>query len=159
MFFNIQFPLNYPVIAPLYSNVDIRQYGTISYRESTSQEDLNRGTRNVRDSFSYATSFQAKSVFLATWLDVGYHDKGSDKLNTFQVAIISDGLDSYVEFIYPEKGIQWIQGSGSESGLPDARAQAGIISLDGEMFTLPGSGTDRVFNLERYAWGGCTNWQ
>lgn len=149
MFFNIQFPLNYPVIAPLYTNVDIRNYGTISYRESQDPEELSRGTRNVRDSFSYASSFQAKAIFLATWSDVGYHDNGSDKLNTFQVAVISDGDDSYVEFIYPERGIQWIQGTGSESGLPDARAQAGLVSMEGNMFTLPGSGTDRVHNLEK----------
>lgn len=133
----------------MYTNVDIRPSGTVSYRESTDQEDISRGTKNVRDSFSYATGFQAKSVFLATWTDVGYHDNGFDKLNTFQVAIISDGQDSYVEFIYPERGIQWVQGSGSESGLPDARAQAGLISAEGVMYTLPGSGTDRVHNLEK----------
>lgn len=54
-----------------------------------------------------------------------------------------------MEFIYPEEGIQWIQGTGGESGLPDARAQAGFVSADRDTFTLPGSGTDKVLNLMR----------
>lgn len=31
-FFNIQFPLDYPVIAPLYTNVDTRGSGAVYYR-------------------------------------------------------------------------------------------------------------------------------
>jgi nidogen (entactin) len=32
VFFNIQFPLDYPVIAPLYTNVDTRASGAVYYR-------------------------------------------------------------------------------------------------------------------------------
>ncbi|KAK9738878.1 Calcium-binding EGF domain [Popillia japonica] len=139
-FFNSEFPLDYPIIAPLYSN--------------------------------------PTSVFLVTWEDVGYHQNRSDKVNTFQVALISSKDDTYVEFLYPENGIQWIQGTGDGSGLPDARAQAGIISPDGRYHLLgtgdgsglpdaraqagiispdgryhllPGSGTDRVHLLEKWS--------
>lgn len=72
-------------------------------------------------------------------------------MNTFQVAVISSDDDSYVEFLYPDNGIQWIKGTGSASSLPDALAQAGFISPDGRMYTLKGSGTDQVLHLNEYA--------
>lgn len=148
-FFNIEFPLDYPVIAPLYSNVDISSTGTISYYETDNPELLLRASTNIHESFSYSEDFEATSLFIVTWSSVGYHKKGVDKLNTFQVAIASDGDDSFVEFLYPENGVQWIQGTGDESGLPDARAQAGFVATDGRHYLLQGSGTDQVKNLEK----------
>jgi len=71
------------------------------------------------------------------------------QVNTFQVVIASDGFDSYVEFLYADGGIQWIQGTGDSSGLPDARAQAGLVSGDGRLYTLRGSGTDQIQNLDK----------
>lgn len=144
--------MDYPVIAPLYSNIDISSTGIISYYETNNPEILERATRNVRDSFSFSEDFHATSVVIVTWSSVGYYKEGSDKLNTFQVAIISDGDDSFVEFLYPENGIQWIQGTGDESGLPDARSQAGFVAADGRFYLLQGSGTDQVRNLEKYVY-------
>jgi nidogen (entactin) len=66
------------------------------------------------------------------------------------VVIASDGSDSYVAFLYADSGIQWIQGIGQLSGLPDARAQAGLVSGDGRLYTLRGSGTDQIQNLDKY---------
>ncbi|RZB39705.1 nidogen-1 [Asbolus verrucosus] len=147
-FFNIEFPLDYPLIAPFYTNVDTRQAGTVSYYETNNSSLLRRATDNVRDYFSEQENFQATSLFIVTWSGVGYFNKGSDKINTYQTVIVNDGTKSFVEFLYPKDGIQWIQGTGDESGLPDARAQAGFISVDGKIFTLPGSGTEQVRNLE-----------
>ncbi|XP_031340654.1 nidogen-like [Photinus pyralis] len=150
-FFNIEFPLDYPVIAPLYSNVDISKTGTISYYETSNADLIARASRNVHKAFSYSGDFLATSLFVATWSRVGYHRNGTDKLNTFQVVIISDGDDSFVEFLYPENGIQWIQGTGADSGLPDARAQAGFIGADDRFYVLHGSGTDQIKNIERWS--------
>jgi hypothetical protein len=72
------------------------------------------------------------------------------QVNTFQVVIASDGADSYVEFLYADGGVQWIQGTGQSSGLPDARAQAGLVSGDGRLYTLRGSGTDQIQNVDKY---------
>ncbi|KAK5643749.1 hypothetical protein RI129_007594 [Pyrocoelia pectoralis] len=148
-FFNIEFPLDYPVIAPLYSNVDITKTGSISYYETNNAELLARASKNVQESFSYLGDFEATSLFIATWSRVGYHKNGVDKLNTFQAVVISDGDDSFVEFLYPENGIQWIQGTGADTGLPDARAQAGFIAADDRFYVLHGSGTDQIKNIER----------
>lgn len=149
-FLNTEFPLPDPLIAPFYSNIDTTNAGTISYYETNNQNLLKRATNTIHDTFTNSDEFQATSLFIATWAGVGYHERGSDKTNTFQVIISTDGVDSYVEFIYPENSIQWIQGTGDkESGLPDARAQAGFMSTDGRHFTLPGSGTDQVRNLDK----------
>ncbi|KAJ4430235.1 hypothetical protein ANN_22447, partial [Periplaneta americana] len=73
------------------------------------------------------------------------------QVNTFQVVVISDGSDSFVEFLYADNGIQWIQGMAQSSGLPDARAQAGFVSGDGRLYTLRGSGTDQIQNLDKWS--------
>lgn len=71
------------------------------------------------------------------------------QVNSFQVVITSDGKESFVTFLYPEGGIQSIRGEGKIPNLPDPRAQAGFMSGDGRLDTLPDSGTDRVFNYDK----------
>ncbi|KAL3266111.1 hypothetical protein HHI36_010297 [Cryptolaemus montrouzieri] len=150
-FLNLEFPLDYPAIAPFYSNVDTTNAGTVSYYETEDPGLLQRATENIHDQFIEHGNFQGTSLFIATWEAVGYHEKKADKVNTYQVVIVTDGVDSFVELLYPENGIQWIQGTGDESGLPDARAQAGFIASDGSVFTLPASGTEQVKYLESWS--------
>ena len=71
-------------------------------------------------------------------------------MNTFQIVIASDDSNSFVFFHYADRGIEWIKASGKNRNMPDARAQAGIISGEGTFFTLPGSGRDQVQRLDRY---------
>lgn len=61
-----------------------------------------------------------------------------------KVAIITSDQDTFVEFLYPSNGLNWLQGDFGESGLPDIRAQSGFVAEDGRYFTLSGSGTDNV---------------
>lgn len=68
-------------------------------------------------------------------------------MNTFQVAITSNEEETYVEFLYPQNGIQWVQAESGESGLPDIRARAGFVSSDERYTLLKGSGSDRVRHL------------
>ncbi|CAG7838551.1 unnamed protein product [Allacma fusca] len=147
-FVNIQFPLDYPTIAPLYSDVDTRIEGSIYYRETQAPELLERTRVILTGQFSSAANFQPSSLTIVTWDNVGYFDRKSDKLNTFQLVIASDGGDSYALFYY--KKIQWIQGTGKNPSLQDAKAQAGLISGNGpHHFTLKGSGTDQVSSLHK----------
>ena len=53
-------------------------------------------------------------------------------------------------FHYVDNGIQWIKGQGKNRNMPDARAQAGIISGEGRSFILKGSGFDQVQKLDKY---------
>lgn len=123
----MEFPLDYPIIAPFYSNVDASASGTIAYYETQDPALLHRATENIHDNFLEEDNFKAKSLFIATWngifvvfgavnitltyklTGVGYYNRKSDKMNTYQVALITDGKDSYAEFLYPENGLQWIQ--------------------------------------------------
>lgn len=80
-FLNIQFPLEYPVIAPLYTNVDNRKSGDIYYRETQDPDVLAKVSNNIRKLYpNLAAEFTAKSLFIVTWLNVGYYKQGSDKV-------------------------------------------------------------------------------
>lgn len=61
-----------------------------------------------------------------------------------KAAIICGEQDTFVQFLYPRNGLNWLQGDQGESGLPDIRAQAGFIAEDGRYFTVVGSGTENV---------------
>lgn len=149
-FFNIAFPLDDPVIAPLYTHVDAKGSGTVFYSETNDPEIISRARGMIRNSYKNITDFIPSHVFIVTWLDVGYFDAKNDKVNTYQVAISSNGTHSFVEFLYPNGGIQWIQGESHPNGLPDAKAQVGFMS-EGKMYTLKGSGTDQIQNIDKWS--------
>ncbi|XP_054262351.1 nidogen isoform X2 [Macrosteles quadrilineatus] len=152
MFFSIQFPLNYPVIAPLYANVDLSGKGNVYYRETQDPELIKRFDERVNRFYPRLSApFHARSVFIASWIEVGYYPQGVDKVNTFQAVVGSDGTESFVELLYRQGGIQWVQGQGQSSRLPEARAQAGFVAEDGRLYTLRGSGTDQIQNLDRWS--------
>ncbi|KAI9561912.1 hypothetical protein GHT06_012874 [Daphnia sinensis] len=148
-FFSIPFPLDYPTIAPLYSDVDIRARGAVWYRETRDSVDIKRASVLIQKHFTSGRGFEAKDLFIVTWDDAGFYDQGNDKGNTFQLVIASDNQESFTLFAYPDKGIQWIQGIGKNPNLPDARAQTGFVSGDGRFYVLKGSGSDQVSNLNK----------
>jgi nidogen (entactin) len=153
-FLNIPFPIEYPSISPFYSNIDTSQAdgsSKISYYQSTDSGVLNRAASNIRNAFSSAQNFRAKSILVVTWNNVpkwkGQSRERSYEKNTFQVAVISNDEESFVEFLYPQSGLQWVQAETGESGLPDIRARAGFIAADGRFVALKGSGSDKVRHL------------
>ncbi|KAJ8949810.1 hypothetical protein NQ318_000508 [Aromia moschata] len=157
-FINVQFPLDYPIIAPFYSNVDTRNAGAISFYETDNPVLLDRATENVHEAFINSTDFQATTLFIVTWDGTYFYRYRGGLLQggNGQSQHLPSGADhrrlrDVCRILVPQNGIQWIQGTGDESGLPDARAQAGFISPDRKIFTLPGSGTEQVTNLERWS--------
>lgn len=64
------------------------------------------------------------------------------------MAIIGDEIETFVQYLYPTSGLNWVQGDIGESGLPDVRAQAGFVSEDGRFYSLKGSGTDKVNKIK-----------
>ena len=80
-FFNIAFPLDDPVIAPLYTHVDTRGSGRVYYGETNAPEVLARGGGMVRSAFTDVVEFVPTHVFLVTWVDVGYYNGKNDKVN------------------------------------------------------------------------------
>ena len=150
-FFNIEFPLDYPLIAGCYSNVDTRgpESGTVWYRKTSDPATLSRISSEIRNNFEDRNNFQALEVFIVTWDSVGYFERKSDLTNTFQIIIASNNEDSFVIFYYPENEINWLKGEGKSKNIPDARAQAGIISGEGRHIVLPSSGSDQMRNLDK----------
>ena len=85
-FFNIEFPLDYPIIAALYSDVDCRSTGSVWHRVSSSADVLDRSTKEVEKYFpKLSKRFRAEEVIVVTWEKVGYFDNKSDRVkNNFK---------------------------------------------------------------------------
>lgn len=146
-YLNQPFPLEYISIAPFYSNIDTsgsNDSTTISLFKSQNADKLEKANNLVRSVFSDEFDFEATTLYIATWENVGYYNGKTDKLNTFQAVIICNADETYVQFIYPKGGINWLQADTGELGLPDIRAQAGFIAEDGRFFAIDGSGTDNA---------------
>jgi nidogen (entactin) len=109
---------------------------------------LLKAEEGIQNNFHDYFDFKPTSVFIATWFDVTYSNpKEHDRKNSFQIAIISNGTESFVELLYPERFIQWIQREAQPSTLTDAKAQAGFIAEDGRVFSLRGSGSHQIWNI------------
>ncbi|KAH8320608.1 hypothetical protein KR067_005779 [Drosophila pandora] len=146
-YLNQPFPLEYPSIAAFYSNVDTSNsddFTSISLFETKEQSTLEKASSLVRYAFSSQPEFEARQVIVATWRNVGYFDSKTDRLNTFQVALLIGEQQTFVQFIYPEGGLNWLQGESAARGLPDIRAQAGFVAEDGRYYNLNGSGSENA---------------
>ena len=125
----VAFPItNVPSICPYWGDMDFRSGGTVWYRIVTPGDPVeNTKVRNV-----FAESIIATLNVVVTWDNVGYFSRKTDKLNTVQCEIISDGFKTYVFFNYPVNGIQWTTGdaSGGSGGLGGTPAQVGFDGGD-----------------------------
>jgi hypothetical protein len=126
----VAFPSGNQIIAPYFADVDTTGPPDVSgdglddvyFSERTNQADLGVISTIVNQAFGGA--FAATSAFVATWDHVGYFSSHVDKLNTFQVVLTTDGVQSFVIFHYLDNGMQW------ESGDADGGV-AGFIPLGG----------------------------
>ena len=70
--------------------------------------------------------------------------------NTFQCVMATNGVVSFVIFLYADDGIQWTTGdaSGGTNGLGGTPAQAGFNAGDGvRSASVPGSRTADIINI------------
>ncbi|MFH0297241.1 nidogen-like domain-containing protein [Bradyrhizobium sp. 31Argb] len=111
--------LNNPIIAVFWADVDTRGHGNVYY-------DLDA----------------ADGVMTITWDDVGYYNERANKLNSFQLVLISEGNGNFdVQYRYGD--IKWTTGdaSGGSDGLGGTPARAGYSAGDGtHYYELPQSG-------------------
>ena len=107
------FPSGNKIIAPYFADVDTRGSPDVSgdglddvyFSERTNPTDLTAISTIVNKAFGGA--FAATSAFVATWDHVGYFSSHTDRLNTFQVVLTTDGAQSFVIFHYLDNGMQW----------------------------------------------------
>ena len=72
--------------------------------------------------------------------------------NTFQCVLATDGVQSFIIFLYADGLIQWTTGdsSGGTNGLGGNAATAGYDAGDGEnFFNILGSGTSEIIGITR----------
>ncbi|XP_055855173.1 nidogen-like [Episyrphus balteatus] len=147
-FFSVEYPGKIPSIAPFFANVDIRvRNNSISLFKSQDNEKLQKANSLVRR--KYSKNFEATILYVATWENVGYYIDQIERFNTFQAVIICNSDETYVQFIYPDEGINWFNSDSVEFGVRDVLAQAGFVSDDGRYFMINGSGTENVANLSK----------
>ncbi|KAK2885958.1 hypothetical protein Q8A67_016795 [Cirrhinus molitorella] len=111
------------IIAPLWTRLDNRHGGTVSYREETSSAVLAQVTGAVKQYFPNIP-FDATTAFVATWDSVPYHSGGG--LASFQVVLAYNVHRSFILIYY---------GDIAETGQP---WQAGYNTVDSvSSFTIP----------------------
>lgn len=144
-------PLGIRLIAPFLADVDTELSGNVFYRETSDPTLRDKAAEQIQRAFSAHRDFYPSSLFIATWDEVGYYSRQYDQMNTFQVVIASDGRESFVFFLYPKDGIQWLKGDGKDSPVSeDVPAQVGFDAGDrnhARYYTLPGSGSLQVAQL------------
>ena len=87
------------MIAAFWGDVDIRAGGKIFYKEAIEAGDLTMATllineRNERN--NEPSDFEAASLMVATWQNVGYYKRRSDKVHVWHCALSIEGLRSIV---------------------------------------------------------------
>ncbi|XP_077312589.1 uncharacterized protein LOC143933542 isoform X4 [Lithobates pipiens] len=140
-------PVRYgnPFLAIFWADVDNRLAGDIYYRESTDPSLLSRATSDIR-SYFHAVNFTAQWVFVATWHRVAYFGSLTNKVNTFQAVLSTDGNQTFLLYNYED--IQWPSMSANGSAWGGPLALAGLNSgYATGYYTLPGSLTPSVANL------------
>uniref|UniRef100_A0A671LAS7 NIDO domain-containing protein n=1 Tax=Sinocyclocheilus anshuiensis TaxID=1608454 RepID=A0A671LAS7_9TELE len=85
------------IIAPLWTRLDNRHGGSISYREDTSTAVLAQVTAAVKECFPNIP-FAATSAFVATWDSVPYYNGGG--VVTFQVVLAYNVHRSFILIYY-----------------------------------------------------------
>ncbi|KAK2876893.1 hypothetical protein Q8A67_020989 [Cirrhinus molitorella] len=87
------YPYDFPayssmdIIAPLWTYIDIRRSGTISYQQVTDSHLLNRASRDINQYYPNL-NFSASWVFIATWDKVSFYGYSRTE-STFQVVLVS----------------------------------------------------------------------
>jgi hypothetical protein len=105
------FPTNGVLIAPFWADVDIRGIGSIYYRTTSNQTLLERFSDNISSSFSGQVTFSPQILFIATWMEVGYFNNRTDKVqyNYSQTAklIGMNHVGSTEQYISMYTGYKW----------------------------------------------------
>ncbi|KAI1229564.1 hypothetical protein IHE44_0011830 [Lamprotornis superbus] len=147
------FPLpgHRPFVAPYWADVDTRLGGDVFYRQSRDPQLLARLAQDLAPAVPPGDpSPQPTWAFVATWDRVAYFGAASDKVNTFQAVLASDGVTCFVLLNYGD--LQWTTGIANQgdphTGLGGIPAQAGFNSGDDvHYYNVPGSRTHAVQSL------------
>lgn len=122
-----------PIIAPFWGDVDTRR-GAVT---------ATPGGKSTGSDRVYYDLDAVNGVLTVTWDDVAYYNQHGDKLNAFQLQLVSLGNGDF-DMVFRYEDINWTTGdaSGGSSGLGGTVAVAGYTAGDGvNFFQLPQSGS------------------
>ncbi|CAL1530382.1 unnamed protein product [Lymnaea stagnalis] len=144
---DLAMPLGFHIIAVFLADVDTTTSGRVYYRATADKALLQRAAADIQTYFSGFESFIPTALFIVTWDRVGSYSQQSDKLNTFQLVLMTDGIHSFALFHYLDGGIQWTKSQGKfEPTYSDIPPQAGFEGgRGGSFYTLPGSADSGAF--------------
>ncbi|XP_069461060.1 alpha-tectorin-like isoform X1 [Ambystoma mexicanum] len=140
-----------PFVAPFWGDVDVRLGGNVFYRECSDAPTLKRASDDITKYFP-GISYKASWAFVATWDKVAYFGSRSNKVNTFQAVLTTNGKYFFIILIYHQ--ILWTTGLASRgnalTGLGGMPAQCGFNSGDdSHYFNIPTSRTGDIVNIAR----------
>ena len=135
-----------PIIAPFWGDVDTSlSYDNVDW-ENIDWDDYNYDSGDISEGFVTPTAGgnsmgsnltwydinTANNTFTVTWDDVGYFSAHTDKLNAFQLQLVSTGNGNF-NIIYRYEDINWTTGDASDGvdGLGGIVARAGFSAGDG----------------------------
>ncbi|XP_068098420.1 sushi, nidogen and EGF-like domain-containing protein 1 [Hyperolius riggenbachi] len=134
-----------PFVALFWADINNQLAGDVYYRETTDPDLLSRATSDVMTYFR-DVNFTAQWAFVATWNRVAYFGSRTDKVNTFQAILCSDGNLTFVLLNYDD--LQWPSVNASSNLTEGPLALAGLNSgYSTGYYTLPGSMTLDIVNL------------
>ncbi|NXF40874.1 TECTA protein, partial [Nyctibius bracteatus] len=147
------FPLpgHRPFVAPYWADVDTTLGGDVFYRQSQEPELLARLARDLAPAvIPPEPAPQPTWAFVATWYRVSYFGAASNKVNTFQAVLATDGATCFVMLNYGD--LQWTTGIANQgdahTGMGGVPAQAGFNSGDDvHYYNIPGSRTPAVLSI------------
>ncbi|KAG1930473.1 sushi, nidogen and EGF-like domain-containing protein [Pimephales promelas] len=113
------------IIAGLWTDLDNRVRGVVSYHQYANGSVLTRATQDINNHFPNL-AFSASWVFVATWNKVPYYPIATTE-TSFQVVLISGTHFSFILMNY---------GDIAETGLP---VEAGYDGVNTDYFVIPGS--------------------
>uniref|UniRef100_A0A914C542 NIDO domain-containing protein n=1 Tax=Acrobeloides nanus TaxID=290746 RepID=A0A914C542_9BILA len=105
------------MIAPFWADIstNVTPDSHVYWRKNTSEADLNRTTEEITQAFPNVKSIDLKWVLVATWVNVTRYCQQQvncdTRTNTFQAVVSTDGVRSYVLFLYDE--LSWDLGDGT----------------------------------------------
>lgn len=123
---------NNPIIAPFWADVDTRG-GAVT---------PTLGGNSTGTNLVYYDIDEEAKIFTVTWDDVGYYSSRTDKLNAFQLQLVSKG-DGNFDIVYRYEDINWTTGSasGGSGGLGGSVARAGYSAGNSNgYYEMPQSG-------------------
>lgn len=148
---------SYPIIAPYWGDVDTRvSYGNTDPNGYVTPTE---GGNSRGSNLTWYDIDTTTGTFTVTWDDVGYYSASTDKLNAFQLQLISTGSGNF-DIVYRYEDINWTTGgaSGGTGGLGGTVARAGFSAGDGSNYYEFYFSGDQNFmlNLENTPLAGTT---